>query len=491
MSQIIKDILFLLFEKFQSDSKTLFSCLLVNRLWCETGIPILWRNPWRYDINYKMKSYLFAIIASYLPIDIKEFLISQGINFPQISSLLFNYLSFCRSIDVNIINSIIPIGSPLAHNQFLLQKEFYNILITTCSELKYLDMRSIKHQIFYLPEAKARLEPLYELTCDTSVDPTYFFGLARICENIQKLVIINTTKKVNHGVGKLIEAQENLKSFEWEDDFVGHYLKDPYEEILLALEKKANTLNHLKLFFEYIDDFEHILLQKVLPKFKKLKTLTLADDFVYFNEDQFKILVYHDIEILNIHYITINTASSIIENSGGYLKEILLFKECDSYYDFGNSFNEDSLNFIHKVGKHCPSIEYLTLAFPPTNEHITEFEKLLKICQKLKSLLFIFTADEIETPENILGNGAELFKALIRSAPTNLRELRFYCDFEFYFSLQELEEFLEEWRGRPSFSIFTTGQIYRKEDYKRLINKYKKYGVIKDFKSVPRDVVYY
>src|ERR1700722_1093220 len=105
MSKLNKDILFLIFEELQDDSKSLFSCLMVNRLWCETVIPILWRNPWRYGIKYDNKSYLFITIAHYLPDDIKEFITRQGIQLPSIShqSLLFDYLSFCRSINVNIM----------------------------------------------------------------------------------------------------------------------------------------------------------------------------------------------------------------------------------------------------------------------------------------------------------------------------------------------------------------------------------------------------
>ncbi|RIA84721.1 hypothetical protein C1645_831843 [Glomus cerebriforme] len=491
MSQLNKDVLFLLFEELRDDSKSLFSCLLVNKLWCETVIPILWRNPWCYDIDYESKSYLFAIIASYLSVETKEFLLRQGINFPSISyqSLLFDYLSFCRSINVTIINNIIPIESP--HNQFYLQQEFYNILITSCTELKYLDMRSINHQIFYIPKAKACLETLYELKCDTSVDPIYFYGLARICQNIQKLVIINDTIKVNHGIAKLIEAQENLKNFEWEDEFYDDdFIEDPYEETLLALKDKADILIHLKIFFKYIEGFDHTLLQEILPKFYKLKTLILKNDFTYFNENQFKMLVYHDIEILHIDYITINMPSYIIENSGGHLKEIILFENCEYYEDFGDNFNEVSLKFIQKICEHCPSIEYLTLAFAPTDEHFTEFKKLLKVCQKLKSLLLmILNFDENETTENFMENGAELLKALIRSAPTNLREIRFFDDFKF--SLDALEEFLKQWEGRPALSILTIDQIYRGEDYKRLINKFKNDGVIIDFRVVSGFEIYY
>ena len=95
-------------EELQDDSKSLFSCLLVvNRLWCETGVLVLWRNPWRYDISYQNKSSLFNIVTSSLPDDIKEILTAQGILTTSQQPLLFDYLSFCRSMNVNAINDII------------------------------------------------------------------------------------------------------------------------------------------------------------------------------------------------------------------------------------------------------------------------------------------------------------------------------------------------------------------------------------------------
>src|ERR1700743_254850 len=106
MSQLNKDILFLIFEELHDDSKSLFSCLMVNRLWCETVIPVLWKNPWCYDINYNNKNSLYSIITSYLTDDVKEFLIRQEILLPSIlhQSLLFDYLSFCRYFDIDTLN---------------------------------------------------------------------------------------------------------------------------------------------------------------------------------------------------------------------------------------------------------------------------------------------------------------------------------------------------------------------------------------------------
>ncbi|GBB87417.1 hypothetical protein RclHR1_01390007 [Rhizophagus clarus] len=476
MTKLNKDILFYIFEELQNDSKSLFSCLMVNRLWCETTIPILWKNPWCYDINYNNKYYLFIIIASYLSDDIKEFLMRQGIQLPSFSyqSLLFDYLSYCRSINVKIINILTSIRTPLVYNQFLLQQEFYSLFMKRLPELKYLDMKSIKHQIFYFPGARFLFESLCELKCDTLIDSSYFYGLARLCQNIERLIIDNVEQKVYNSVAKLIEVQKNLKYFEWKDDinfFIPGTDLYPYKEILLALEQKADTINHLIFILHYID----CTLQKVLPKLHKLKTL--ITQFDHFSEELLKMCVFSDLEIFRAGYYNLKAASIIIENSGGHLRNILL----GPYYpdDIIDNFDNDSLIFIRKVHENCPSIETLSLAFSPSREHFTEFEKLLKICKNLKSLSIAICMDVIGTEGKLLENGEELLKSLIGSSPTNLREIRFLHDYKF--SLEALEEFMGKWKG-CALSILTGQSVYKEENYVKLINKYKNNGVIKDFR---------
>ncbi|CAG8565777.1 12490_t:CDS:2, partial [Rhizophagus irregularis] len=380
--------------------------------------------------QYYNKSYLFAIIVSYLSDDIKESLTKQGSQLPLVSYqvLLFDYLSFCRSINVKTIR-----------------------------------------------KAKFRFESLYELVCDTSIDPSYFYGLAWICQHIHRLIVVNVNPQVYHAIAKLIKVQKNLKYFEWEDDYgLPTTGSDPYKEILLALEKKVDTINHLKLFFIYKDRTS----QKVLPKFHKLKTL--ITDFGPFSEEQLKFFIYRDLEIFEIDYYELKAASIIIENSGGKLKKIF-FVSSYELDDYINNFDDDSRIFIRRVYESCPLVEYLSLVFPPSKEHFNEFEKLLKICQNLKSLFLIIYMNEVEPEKKLLlENGEELLKILIRSAPTNLREIRFLYDVEF--SLEALEEFLEKWRGRPILSILTCRPIYKEENYVKLINKYKNNGIIKDFR---------
>ncbi|CAG8696753.1 9708_t:CDS:2, partial [Rhizophagus irregularis] len=339
----------------------------------------------------------------------------------------------CRSIDTKIIDVIISIGSSSEYDQFLLQEEIYSLFIKKCPEIKYLNIRGT-YEIVYLPEAKFRLESLCELTCDTLIDPRYFYRLAHICQQIQRIIIINKNLKANYGTIKLIELQKNLKYFKWKDEeYLSELLlEDPYKDIFNILKKHANTLNH----FENND----------------------------FNEKLEKV-AYRDLEILKIDFIEIYQVNYIIKNSL-YLKELLI----NDYHWDEDSFNDDSINFIRTIYENCFLIECLSIPiFPLLENHFIEFEKLLKRCQNLRSLYFkdtYYKARELEY-------GDYLSNSLVKEASINLRVIRISYDIRF--SLKAFETFFEKWKGRPAVSIhFDDYYFYHKNGlYMNLISKYK------------------
>ena len=95
----------------------------------------------------------------------------------------------------------------------------------------------------------------------------------------------------------------------------------------------------------------------------------------------------------------------------------------------------------------------------------------------------------VSIKEKKLEYGGQILKILARSAPINIRELRFFDHFKF--SLEALRMFLETWKGRPELSIFTCDHDYEKDEYKEIINKYKDDGVVKDFRCVVRTDLYF
>ncbi len=100
MIQVPADCLNEIFEYLENDKFTLYSCILVNRLWCEVSVRFLWRD----DNNYKNQTY--NTLISCLPNESKEILYKNGINIPTLTFKppMFNYAAFCKflSIDRNI-----------------------------------------------------------------------------------------------------------------------------------------------------------------------------------------------------------------------------------------------------------------------------------------------------------------------------------------------------------------------------------------------------
>ncbi|CAG8690173.1 14870_t:CDS:2 [Rhizophagus irregularis] len=408
-----------------------------------------------------------------------ESLSSQGIKLPsklQYFPPLFDYLSYCRSINVNVINDIINISSSSPYNKFLLQQEVYKLLMKKCPDFRFLDMRSMEHQIFYFPEAIIRFESLCELKCDSSIDSIYFYGLSRICYFIQNIIIFNTNTKVNRGIVKLLENQKNLKYFKWENDFDDYVEEDTFDEIFLVLVKKSHTLTHFISTFR--EGSIYTFPSEILPELYNLKSLKLNFHpiFDFYYDEKFTHSIYRNLEILQLcDYILINTVVCIIKNSGGQIRKILI-----NSFDINYNFYEDSLVLIKMIYESCPLIEHLSITFPSSKKHFNEFEKLLLICKELR-VLDMLDANVIEESQEIkLLYGDNLSKVLIKVTPNNLREIRF-CDY-FKFSLKTLESFLENWKGSFQLSLLTSDHIYSNEDYLKLINKYKNDGVIKDFR---------
>ncbi|KAF0461853.1 hypothetical protein F8M41_000348 [Gigaspora margarita] len=96
--------LLIIFNNFQNDSKSLYSCLLVNRYWCRIVVPILWRNIGEKLGNRKL------INTCLLSLNAEEqvLLIPFKIFLSNYSKPLFEYTSYttsvCRYLNGGIIS---------------------------------------------------------------------------------------------------------------------------------------------------------------------------------------------------------------------------------------------------------------------------------------------------------------------------------------------------------------------------------------------------
>src|SRR5579862_4438911 len=101
MSQLPSDCLNDIFEYLENDIISLNSCLLVNLLWCEISVRILWRNV----ENYKTSTFIKTLISC-LPDESKEILSNNGIiiSTPTSKPPIFNYASFCKVLSIRSVH---------------------------------------------------------------------------------------------------------------------------------------------------------------------------------------------------------------------------------------------------------------------------------------------------------------------------------------------------------------------------------------------------
>src|SRR6266498_1826107 len=185
--ECIKDI----FEAMYNDYKTLYSCLLVNRLFCKIIVPILWRNTWYFGYNDHIINSLSRTYFSCLADESKELIKNNNIDIspPTQHSPLFNYTEYCQYIFFQQIRCMSRNFNNRSHtNSELLQEEFIKLFLTRCTKIVHLDF-------FYYPRGienislSSSLSHLCELHCDTITSSEIFFELSKTSHKIQRLYI--------------------------------------------------------------------------------------------------------------------------------------------------------------------------------------------------------------------------------------------------------------------------------------------------------------
>ncbi|CAB4418632.1 unnamed protein product [Rhizophagus irregularis] len=164
MEEINLDCLVLIFNVLINDEKSLHSCLLVNKKWCNIVVPILWKRCFLGEINEK----LCNAILSFLPSSSKKLLSNNDIKLPSLTLSkfpLFNYISFCRYISPDNVDEIIDIVLKNLcndHRRNLMEQEIYKLFISQCKNVKYLCWTT-RQPLTLFPRASIFFSQLYEL----------------------------------------------------------------------------------------------------------------------------------------------------------------------------------------------------------------------------------------------------------------------------------------------------------------------------------------
>jgi len=116
MPYLVEDCLRIIIIELQDDPSSLHSCILVNRLWCQTAIEVFWRNLWEFRIivgltgdTYRFWGAVFKTLTSFLPNSSKELWISNEIKVSLYSPKvqMFDYPVYLKSLECVAISAMI------------------------------------------------------------------------------------------------------------------------------------------------------------------------------------------------------------------------------------------------------------------------------------------------------------------------------------------------------------------------------------------------
>ncbi|RIA92247.1 hypothetical protein C1645_820931 [Glomus cerebriforme] len=369
MSKLNSDILYHIFQELNKDRNSLFSCLLVNKLWCELTVPILWKCPSKYfdyrddDAVKRCKDIrsIFNIITLHLSENSRKFLLSQHIYIfsifkQQRRKLSLNYVSF-----------------------------YYNI------------------PIYKYPGANTCLSNLCELRCNSDNNPSIFEGLAQICRSIETIFInmIGRCYRCNDGLTKLILIQKQIKYITIRDfSSTNHDCK----ELTKALEKQAHSILYLNMSMG--NNFSQLL----YSEFINLETLLLYGCCKSV-EKNLVTAVYSKLQILELYDISLYITTKIIQNTNGNLWKVKI-----EYHTFNYS-----REYIQTIYKYCPNIKYASVYM--NNQNLDELENFLINCQHLEAIDVI--------TNNV--NGDKFLDMLLKFSSSSKRKtLHLYIRYDLY-----------------------------------------------------------
>jgi hypothetical protein len=475
MSCLPADCLNEIFEFLEDDKVSLYSCLLVNRLWCQVSVRILWRN---------VSVSNFSTLITCLSNESKKFLYDNGIiiSSPTSKFPTFDYATFCKTLSVNEVY--------LKTEEFLLKSQqtnvHYNILIeeifkmfmnqiTSLKRLEYLQNPYINFILY--PGAKDCLKNLSELHCCSNIPSEFFCQLSQICHNLL-LINIKVENFISNGIEDLISFQKNLKSFHisLNYDLTDNVLNNLIPSLMTKLPK-----NLIKL--DIFGGMRFISLS-FIANFIDLQELQLSFDYnkCFLDFEKLQYSIFPHLQVLKIQRTCPNYEYLVkfIENNGKNLKEL-------SMGDI-RGYSDNSLNLA--IAKFCPNLRNLSTGFK--NDELETLKIILNSCKYMEKIKIWCGSEYLSEKEAL--------DMIVKHSNENITELVLYhqdCIQSAELLPDELESFFTNWTSRIPQKSISLEVVKCEEDDSldtnpenmKIIEKYKKLGVVKDFKIT--DFEYY
>ncbi|GET62521.1 hypothetical protein GLOIN_2v1777510 [Rhizophagus irregularis DAOM 181602=DAOM 197198] len=330
---------------FQNDISTLHSCILVNREWCRSVIPLLWENPF----STRTKNYNFIkFYLQNLDDDLKKKLNIYNIDKLLPSNTLFNYIYVLRILK--------PINRNESGLRKLIQTLLFKILIGNEVNLHTLDI-----VIFSISNYKSYYYDIFEIILQ---NPNF---------------IINNVRNLNLSIGVSSSRYSNRNN---SDKYITESFP-LYKSLLLSKDYNcSNTLNTIIFFRVNLNKKSEILQINSLELLLQ-KSGVYLESFEYLkfdiNQQLIELIEKYCGNIKNLYLYTsryhiISSVLNLIEN----IKQNLNYLSIHSF-DESISGIRSSSTILRNLGQILPlELEYLNLIL---NIAVSDFKIFLENIQ--------------------------------------------------------------------------------------------------------------
>ncbi|GBB92413.1 hypothetical protein RclHR1_00200046 [Rhizophagus clarus] len=449
ISEFNIDCLIKIFETLENDHKSLHSCVLVNKLWCQYAIPKLWKSPWRNGERVSSQVSLIKTYISAFPKESKEILIENGFESSSIESnksqrQIFNYMSFLRNLQIYHLESSIrhwlietlnnksisEYNKLSEYKSRLLIKEFFKFIFTQSPNLYVLNASStyrnydlLTDAIENIPQAKTCLSMLTRFKCykTISIEMKLYPAISKICHNIKRLHVGQV--EISKDLILLINSQKDLKEIIIEKHFGMKLNNNPpslnskENEICSLNLKKSSSITYLEFKAIYFNI-------QLLPKFENLRELKVkANGSGIYSKEQLEPLLNVSLKKLEVFYweckhsIYLEIFSKFFLLNGQNLRKITIGARL--FIDVNNSGL-----LLNSIAITCLNLQYYE--GPIMEDNIIEFRKLLELCKNLKILRLCPSREDRKSlwviPKQIYFD--DLLDVITFVSPRSLTELR-------------------------------------------------------------------
>ncbi|CAB4409906.1 unnamed protein product [Rhizophagus irregularis] len=446
------DVLIEIFSHLEDDYKTLQSCVLVNRAWCENSVPSLWAQPF-LDLT---PSTIIDVYLTCLTEPEKNYLIDNDIigvpNRRRVPA--FDYVSFLRHLSMGNLFSIVQRWtdrtqtkysvSPKRHNPFnaepslLVYRTLCTLFFSRRSSIRSLSLDWGNKEIWkayplllYSAGIDTYLAKLKRLSIHYITDWSIFGYLSRYAKNIETLEVVDYSfnqaphPEDEQNLASLISIQNNLRHIK----LFGY---STYPALTLAsLGSQANSLTSVEIIYVHFISSPPSTSSTTSTASSSIMRSTLEGLATCVNLEELiiKNCSFATDEILaplicatfpslrKIHIVesTYNWDSvvvSLIQNNPTHLEEVY-YKPVDN-----QQLHIITPTIIEAVAQNCPKI--IRLGVPIAKVQISHLIDILTSSEcKLKSLS-IFRMDRISWDDEAL------WKDLGGLMPVTLRHLNIW-----------------------------------------------------------------